>query len=45
MPDEQTKNLNEMTLAELKDLAKAKEIKNCSKMNKEELISELKKTE
>ena len=34
-------NLEEKTLTELKELAKEKEIKNYSKMNKEELIKEL----
>ncbi len=41
MPDEENKDLSSMTLSELKELAKAKEIKNYSKMNKEELIDEL----
>ena len=50
MPDEDNEvddsdfkeaSLSDLTLAELKELAKEKEIKNYSKMNKEELIKEL----
>ena len=52
MPDEdkevdesdfQELSLNDLTLTELKDLAKEKGIKGYSKMNKEELIKELDK--
>ena len=36
-------SLRDLTLDELKDLAKEKKIKGYSKMNKEELIKELEK--
>ena len=41
LPDE--KSLNDYTVDELRELAKEQEIKNYSKMNKEELIKELNK--
>ena len=52
MPDEdgeidlskEATNYQDMTLAELKDIAKEKNIKNVSKLNKEELIKELEDT-
>lgn len=43
MPDEDIKNLEDMTLEELRTMAKEKEIKNYSKLSKEELIKELEK--
>ena len=38
-------SLDDLTLEELKDIAKEKEIKNISKKTKEELLKELKETE
>ena len=43
MPDEEDKKIEDMTLEELRKLAKEKEIKNYSKLSKEELIKELEK--
>ena len=43
MPDEEEKKIEDMTLEELRKLAKEKEIKNYSKLSKEELIKELEK--
>lgn len=43
MPDEDIKNLEDMTLEELHTLANEKGIKNYSKLSKEELIKELEK--
>ena len=50
MPDEDNEkenieelSLNDLSLAELKNLAKEKGIKGYTKMNKEELIKELEK--
>ena len=37
----ETENYNEMTLANLKEIAKEKGIKNISKLKKSELIEEL----
>ena len=41
MPDEEEKKIEDMTLEELRKLAKEKEIKNYSKLSKAELIKEL----
>ena len=43
MPDEEEKKIEDMTLEELRKLAKEKEIKNYSKLSKAELIKELEK--
>ena len=43
MPDEEDKKIEDMTLEELRKLAKEKEIKNYSKLSKAELIKELEK--
>ena len=40
MPDE--KNLDDMSLEQLREIAKEKEVKNYSKLTKEELLDELK---
>ena len=45
LTDYKEASLEDLTLEELKDLAKEKEIKNVNKKSKEELLKELKETE
>ncbi len=45
MPDEKKDNLESMSLTSLRELAKEKDIKNYSKLNKAQLIDELEKLE
>lgn len=45
MPEEKKDNLESMSLTSLRELAKEKEIKNYSKLNKTQLIEELEKLE
>ena len=45
MPDDEPKKLEDMTLEELKQLAKEKDLQGYSKLNKEELLKELEEKE